>query len=195
MSTLHSIDEEGLTEVGQDGTEEQPPPCPEPFEMKDNIMNSKLLYVATLAVSLLGSLAVAGGAMAATNAALTRAEVNADLARARADGTLQRSDYPRAYFHAPATAPASTQTRAQVAIEVAEAKASRKALIGPDANRTYNPSGTEILRVSTLSRAEVQAEVLQAAANGTLQRTDDDDATSLRAGRTRMSRRSGSRNA
>ena len=145
--------------------------------MKDSIMNSKLLYVATLVVSLLGSLAVAGGAMAATDAALTRAEVNADLAQARADGTLQRGDYPDAYFHAPSRAPASTQTRAQVATELAKAKASRKALIGPDANRTYNPSGTEILRVSTVSRAEVRAEVLQAAANGSLQRTDYDDAT------------------
>jgi hypothetical protein len=29
MSTVHHIDEEDLTEVGQDGTEQQPPPCPE----------------------------------------------------------------------------------------------------------------------------------------------------------------------
>lgn len=143
-------------------------------------MNSKLLYAATLAVSLLGSLAMAGGAMAATDASLTRAEVQADLAKARADGTLQRSDYPDADFHAAAvaasTALASTQTRAQVATELADAKASRKALIGPNANRTYSPYGTEILRVSTVGRAEVRAEVLQAAANGTLQRTDYDDA-------------------
>ena len=176
MSKVLPIDEEGLTELGQDGTEEQTPPCPETrrFEEKDNIMNSKLLYAATLAVSLLASLAVAGGAMAATDGSLTRAEVNADLAKARADGTLQRSDYPDADFRAAAVT--STQTRAQVAIDLADAKASRKALIGPNANRIYNPAGTEILRVSTVSRAEVRAEVFQAAANGTLQRTDYDDA-------------------
>ena len=145
--------------------------------MKDNIMNSKLLYAATLAVSLLGSLAVAGGAMAATDGALTRAEVNADLAKARADGTLQRGDYPDTDFRAPAVATkAPTQTRAQVATELAEARVSRNGLIGPASNRTYNPSGNEILRVSTVSRAEVRAAVLQAAANGTLQRTDYDDA-------------------
>ena len=143
-------------------------------------MNSKLLYAATLAVSLLGSLVMAGAAMAATDGPLSRAEVNADLAKARADGTLQRSDYPDADFRAAAvaagTAFASTQTRAQVATELAEANASRKALIGPTANRIYNPAGTEILRISTVTRAEVWAEVLQAAANGTLQRTDCDDA-------------------
>ena len=179
MSKVLPIDEEGLTELGQDGTEEQTPPCPETrhFEENDNIMNSKLLYAATLAVSLLASLAVAGGAMAATDGSLTRAEVNADLAQARADGTLQRSDYPEADFRAAAvTAVTSTQTRAQVAIDLADAKASRKTLIGPNANRIYNPAGTEFLRVSTVSRAEVRSEVLQAAATGTLQRTDYDDA-------------------
>ena len=182
MSKVLPIDEEGLTELGQDGTEEQTPPCPETrhFEENDNIMNSKLLYAATLAVSLLASLAVAGGAMAATDGSLTRAEVNADLAKARADGTLQRSDYPDADFRAAAVtavaAVTSTQTRAQVAIDLADAKASRKTLIGPNANRIYNPAGTEFLRVSTVSRAEVRSEVLQAAATGTLQRTDYDDA-------------------
>ena len=59
MSNLQAIDEEGLIELGQDGTEAQAPTCPEPYGIKDNIMNSKLLYVATLAVSLLGGLAVA----------------------------------------------------------------------------------------------------------------------------------------
>ncbi len=179
MSTVQPIDEEGLTEPGQGGTQEQAPPCPESrhFEEKDSIMNSKLLYAATLVVSLLGSLAMTGGAMAATGGSMTRAEVNADLAKARADGTLQRTDYPDADFRAaPVTAVASTQTRAQVATDWADASASRKALIGPSANRIYNPAGTEILRVSTVSRAEVRAEVLQAAANGTLQRTDYDDA-------------------
>ena len=59
---------------------------------------------------------------------------------------------------------------------MAEAKAARKGLTGPLTNRTYNPFGTEVLKTSTLARAEVKAEVLQAAASGTLQRTDYDDA-------------------
>ena len=137
-------------------------------------MNSKLLYAATLAISLLGSLAMAGGAMAATDGSPTRAEVNADLATAVANGTLQRTDYD---FNTTPAASASTTPRSQVIAELGDAKASRKVLVGPQANRTYNPFGTEILRPSIVTRAEVKAEVLQAAAEGRLQRTDYDDAT------------------
>ena len=49
------------------------------------------------------------------------------------------------------------------------------ALIGPLRNRTYNPGGMETLRVSTLPRAQVKAEVLAAVRDGTLRRTDYDD--------------------
>ena len=47
--------------------------------MKTSIMNSRLLFVATVAVSVLGSLAVAGGAVAAP---LTGALASAGLAAA-----------------------------------------------------------------------------------------------------------------
>jgi Domain of unknown function (DUF4148) len=152
MPTVHSIGEADLTEL----------------EPKDPIMlNSKLLYAATVAVSLLSSLAMAD------EAPLTRAQVNADTQQAMANGTLRRTDYDD-LTRGPVAA--STKTRADTAVEFADAKAARKALIGPDANRTYNPFGTEILKTSTLARADVKADVLQAAANGTLQRTDYDDA-------------------
>ena len=56
-------------------------------------------------------------------------------------------------------------------------KASRpgKELIGPMRNRSYNPAGTEVLRVSTLGRAQVKAEVVAAVREGTLRHTDYDD--------------------
>lgn len=169
MSTVHPIDEEDLTEVGQDGTQEQTPPCPETSshsELKVTIMNSKLLFAATVAVSLIGTLALADQANAAT---LTRAEVKAELAQAIANGTLQRSDYGNEFR---AAANVSTTSREQVAAQWAAAQAGRARLVGPDANRTYNPYGTAILQTSNLARAQVQAEVRQAAADGTLQRTD-----------------------
>ena len=153
MPTVHSIDEEGLTE--QD---------PEP---KDSIMNSKLLYAATVALSLLSTLALAD------EAPLARSQVNAEVRQAMANGTLRRTDYDD---QARSPVAALTKARAEVGVEMAEAKTARKGLTGPLTNRTYNPFGTEVLKTSTLARAEVKAEVLQAAASGTLQRTDYDDA-------------------
>lgn len=50
-------------------------------------MNSKLLYAATLAVSLISTLAMAD------EAPLTRAQVNAETQQAIANGTLRRTDY------------------------------------------------------------------------------------------------------
>lgn len=170
MSNIHSIDEEDLTEVGQDGTQQQTPPCPETsshFKLKDSIMNSKFLYVATIAVSLLSTLAMAD------EGAVSRTQVQAELSKAIANGTLQRTDYDADRNEAAAR---STQTRDEVLADLTAAKADRKRLKGPDANRTFNPSGTDIYRPSVLTRAEVKADVLQAAANGTLQRTDYDDA-------------------
>ena len=134
-------------------------------------MNSKFLYVATVAVSLISSLAMAD------EAPVSRAQVSAELQQAIANGTLQRSDYDSGSYRPQALV--STKTREQVGVELAQAKAARKALIGPDANRTYNQFGTQILETSTLARSEVKNEVLQAAATGTLQRTDYDDAASL----------------
>jgi Domain of unknown function (DUF4148) len=132
-------------------------------------MNSKFLYAATVAVSLISTYAVADANP------LTRAQVNAELQQARADGTLQRTDYDNGDTR-PQIA-ASTTTRAQVGAERARDAAARKALVGPYANERYNPYGAEIFETSTLARSEVKNDVLQAAANGTLQRTDYDDAT------------------
>ena len=144
-----------------------------PLDPKDPAMNSKLLYAATLAVSLIGSLAMTSPASAAP---LTRTEVQADLAQAIANGTLQRTDYDTG---SAGSAFVSTQTHDQVVAELAAARADRKRLVGPDANRTYNPAGTAIFARSVLTRAEVKADVLQAAAAGTLQRSDYDDAASI----------------
>jgi hypothetical protein len=167
---VRCIDERELTEVGQDGTQQQSPPCPETSTepIGHLIMNSKLLFAATVAVSLLSTVAVADAAP------LTRAQVTADLNQAIASHTLQRTDYDTDRHDVVAT---SDRTRADVVADLAAAKAARKVLVGPYANRTFNSDGTAIFAQSTLTRAEVKAEVLQAAAAGTLQRTDYDDAS------------------
>lgn len=134
-------------------------------------MNSKLLYAATIAVSLISTIAMAD------EAPLTRAQVNAETQQALANGTLQRTDYDTGSYRQPALT--SNLTRQQVAVELAQARTARKALVGPDANRTYNPFGTQVLETSTLARSEVKSEVLAAAAAGTLQRTDYDDVASV----------------
>lgn len=134
-------------------------------------MNSKFLYAATLAVSLISTFAMADAAP------LSRAQVNADTQQAIRLGTLPRTDYDTGSYRPQPVA--SNVTREQVAIELAQAKTARKALFGPDANRIYNPFGTQILETSTLARSDVKNEVLAAAANGTLQRTDYDDVASL----------------
>ena len=133
-------------------------------------MNSKLLFAATVAISVISSVALADEA-----APLTRAQVQADLKQAIATHTLARTDYD--VTPNTTTAGTSDRTRADVVNDLAAAKTTRKVLLGSDANRNYNPYGTEILNRSTLTRAEVKTEVLQAAAAGTLQRTDYDDAS------------------
>ena len=134
-------------------------------------MNSKFLYAATVAVSLISSLAFAD------EAPVTRAQVNAETQQAIANGTLRRTDYDVGSYRPQAVT--SNVTRQQVAVELAQARQARKALVGPDANRTYNQFGTQILETSTLARSEVKDDVLQAARAGTLQRTDYDDVASL----------------
>ena len=128
-------------------------------------MNAKILYAATIALAVASSLAVAEEVQP-----LTRAEVNKAWAQAAADGTLRKNDYD---FDVNDFKGPSTRSRAEV---VAELRVPRNpALIGPLANRTYNPAGIETLQVSTLPRAEVKAEVLAAVRAGTLRRTDYDD--------------------
>jgi len=128
-------------------------------------MNAKILYTATIALALASSLAVAQ-----ESRPLTRAEVDKAWAQAAADGTLRKNDYDYDVndFKGP-----STRTRAEV---IAEMNVPRDpALIGPLRNRTYNPGGMETLRVSTLPREQVKAELLAAIREGTLRRTDYDD--------------------
>ena len=128
-------------------------------------MNAKILYAATIALAVASSLAVAEEVQP-----LTRAEVNKAWAQAAADGTLRKNDYD---YDANDFKGSSTRSRAEV---IAELRAPRDpALIGPLANRSYNPGGTETLRVSTLPRAQVKAEVIAARRDGTLRRTDYDD--------------------
>ena len=55
--------------------------------MKDRSMNSKFLYVATIAVSLLSTLAMADQGV------VSRSQVKAELSQAIANDTLQRTDY------------------------------------------------------------------------------------------------------
>jgi hypothetical protein len=132
-------------------------------------MNAKLLYAATTALALASSLAVAGGN---GQQPLTRAEVNKAWSQAAADGTLRKNDYD---YDAQDFKGTPTKMRAEV---LAEMRVPRDpALVGPLRNRTYNPGGMETLRVSTLPRADVKAEVMTAIREGTLRHTDYDDET------------------
>jgi Domain of unknown function (DUF4148) len=128
-------------------------------------MNSKCLYAATLAVSLISTLAMAEAAP------VTRAQVNAELSRAIADGTLQRTDYDTG---APVATANSTLTREQVNVASLNAKAAKTSLNGSDANSSYNAFGAALRTPSPVTRAEVRSDVLQAAASGTLHRSDYD---------------------
>ncbi len=129
-------------------------------------MNAKLLYAATVALAL-----ASGMAMADETQPLTREQVTKALDQAVADGALRRNDYDYDKYD---VSKLSSRTRDEV---VADMKASRpdKALIGPLRNRTFNPAGMETLRVSTLPRAEVKAEVVAAVRDGTLRHSDYDD--------------------
>ena len=139
-------------------------------------MNSKFLFVATVAVSLLSTLAMANeaGTAATVAAPLTRAQVSAEAARAAADGSLQRTDYDA--DKTIASTSTSTLSQAQVIADMAAAKQSRKDLMGPDRNNTYNAYGAQVNARSTVARAAVKVEVRKAAATGTLPATDYDDA-------------------
>lgn len=135
-------------------------------------MNAKLLFVATVAISLASSLALADE----TDRSLTRADVVADMHQAAANGTLRKSDYDfdKQDFKAP------TQARAQVVTELQVARATPR-MPGPLADRSYNPFGRNAISTTKLaaSRDDVKADLRQATANGTLQRTDYDDDQAL----------------
>src|SRR4051812_47814961 len=137
-------------------------------------MNAKILYAATIALAVASSFAVA-----ADDQPLTRAEVNKAWSQAAADGTLRKNDYD---YDASDFKAGSARSRDEV---IAELRVPRDpALIGPLRNRTYNPAGMETLRVSTLPRAQVKADVITAIREGTLRHTDYDDEAVLTARRT-----------
>lgn len=133
-------------------------------------MNSKFLYAATVAISLVSTLALAD------EAPLTRGQVKAELQQAAANGTLQRTDYDGERL---TNAAVSTTSRAQIGVELAQSRQARKALTGPLTSSSYNPYGLQALQTSTLARSDVKQDVREAIANGTLPRTDYDDAALL----------------
>ncbi|MBS0447704.1 MAG: DUF4148 domain-containing protein [Proteobacteria bacterium] len=133
-------------------------------------MNAKLLYAATIALSLASTLAMADE----TDRPLTRQEVVAQLHQAAADGTLRKSDYD---FDAHDFAN-QHESRGQVVAELQAARA-LPALQGPLHDGSYNPFGRSVLLKSNVARADVKADLREAIATGTLQRTDYDDDQAL----------------
>ena len=96
-------------------------------------MNAKLLFIATVAVSLASTLAMAD------EAPRTRTQVIAELNQAAANGTLQRTDYD--FDKVPATV--STKSREQVTAELAAARRPNPLLVSQsDRSRNYNQFGT-----------------------------------------------------
>src|SRR3546814_1389106 len=112
----------------------------------------------TIATAILLSLGVAAGAQAADSSQpLTRAQVQAELAQAKANGqySFGELDYPAT------VAPASNVSRAQVQDELAQAKAAGLVTYGEE---QYPPQAAD--PGSHLTRAPVQAEMAKAKAAG-----------------------------
>lgn len=128
-------------------------------------MNAKILFAATVAVSLAST-----WAMAADQTPLTREQVVSELNQAATNGTLQKTDYDYARADSAAV---SSKTREQVAGELAAARQPNPLIVSlSDKSRNYNPFGTELKRPSVVERAQVKAEVVQALRDGSLPRTD-----------------------
>ncbi len=131
-------------------------------------MNAKLLFAATVTLAL-ASVASSFAQAADNNTPLTRAEVKAEVRRAVADGTLPRTEYGLSYG-ARDTMGTSTATRSQVVAELqaAQRSAGYRDVLASD----YNVYPTEQSRASTVTRAQVKAEVAQAVADGALPFSD-----------------------
>ena len=131
-------------------------------------MNAKLLFAATVAVSALATFASSTVLADEINPPLTRAQVTAQLEQARANGTLQTTDYD---FGVSSRSQSPALSRSEV---VATLAARPNALLANSSarSRSYNPFGAELLQASTVTRAAVKAETLEAVAAGTLPRTD-----------------------
>jgi len=135
-------------------------------------MNAKLLFAATVIVSTVAGLA-STAAMAQDSAPATRAAVIEQVRQAAADGTLRRTDAD--VDRQDLSAGPTSASRAHVLAEMAQTRSAAKPA-GPAGARLYNPFGADLARPSTRARADVKADVLKAAAEGTLQRTDYDAA-------------------
>jgi hypothetical protein len=118
-------------------------------------MNIKHIAAASL-IALAGSAAFAQTTDQADSfqPTLTRAQVQADLAQARANGTAFHEGDITYVQHAPAK---SLKTRAEVQAELAQARADGTLFVAGD---TDYPQAQKF--VSTRTRAEVQAEAREA---------------------------------
>ena len=131
-------------------------------------MNAKLLFAATVAVSALATFASTAVLADEITAPLTRAQVTAQFEQARADGTLQRTDYDA---YRADRALRTTRSRADVVAELAAAKPN-PAWVDHNSSFDANPFASERPFASTVTRAQVKAETREAIANGTIPRTD-----------------------
>ncbi|MDP3824186.1 MAG: DUF4148 domain-containing protein [Burkholderiales bacterium] len=131
-------------------------------------MNAKFLFAATVAVSALATFASTTVLADEINAPLTRAQVNAELDQARADGTLLRTEYD---FNRADQSVRSVRTRADVVAEFAAARA-QPVTVDHNSSLDANPFGADVYAASTRTRAEVKAETLEAIALGTIPRND-----------------------
>lgn len=134
--------------------------------------------LSTVLITLAGIAAVGAArtadAQSVNSAPLTRAQVVAELQRARASGELAR-ETDELYGSQPAQTYPSTTTRAQVkaelkqAIDSGELKRETDELYG-----AFEPAPVHSTR-STLTRAQVHAEVLAAQKSGELARVNEDE--------------------
>ena len=129
-------------------------------------MNAKLLFAATVALSIASTYAMADP----SSTALSRDQVVSELQQATTNGTLRKTDYDDALTQ---TATGPSQSRSAVIAELNASLAAPKPL-GPLANRTYNQNSSELLKPSVVSRSQVNYDVREAMASGTLLRTDYD---------------------
>jgi hypothetical protein len=134
---------------------------------KDSIMNTlnKIFSAAATAAVLLSA------NVAFADTGLTRAQVTAELAQARASGALAalNSDDPAFFLQAPVSAKSRTQVTAD--LQQARATGQIAALNSDDsANflRTSNVAGSTQIAGASKTRAQVMAELRASQADGTL---------------------------
>lgn len=150
-----------------DKTAEEEPPVAMPgnvnelfYELKEIIiMNTKnYAAVATVALALVGASVTAFAA----DSGLTREQVRAELARARADGTLlpnsESYGYNNASIALPQSKAAAGKSRDEVRAELARARADGTLVPNSESYGTNAP-----VIASTRTRAEVRAEAIAAA--------------------------------